>query len=86
MQVVRLEKAACAKCGCAYHRDLYLTPSCIGLETDIEKAAAASSTLDNALCPDCEKTFIEWLEQEGYLSKDCWCKHIAEFVGEVRDA
>ena len=80
---VSLEKAACSKCGQSYVREIYLLPEHSVIVSDADKAAAASSTLDNALCPDCEKVFIEWLDKKGHLSKDCWCPHIAEFAGEV---
>ena len=49
------------------------------IASDEDKAAAASSTIEKTLCPDCEKLFKAWLEKKGYLARDCWCRHIEEF-------
>jgi hypothetical protein len=28
--------------------------------------------------------FVAWLREKGYIHTDCWCKHVAEFLGVER--
>jgi len=42
-------------------------------------AEETASRTEKALCPKCEKKFIEWMREKGHLATDCWCGHIEEF-------
>ena len=39
------------------------------------------SNIEISFCDKCTEKFKEWMKEKDYLKTDCWCKHIAEFIG-----
>ena len=48
-------------------------------EKKVERDEGLSNT-ETAFCSKCVDKFKKWLKDNGYLEKDCWCKHIEEFI------
>jgi hypothetical protein len=67
----------CARCGQPFVPD-------IAPDDEATDTRASFSYTRDALCPACMGAFVAWLRQKGYLQMDCWCKHVAEFLGVER--